>query len=129
MSDPRSSHAPGYLKDASLDWTTQSLPAIATVALVVVSAIVYTIFNNNSKYPLANPPGWFQTKLSKRIEFLKDGQRILDEARKQYGGRPHRLITDWGDNVILPAELATSIHLEKKLTLPPAVHDVSSTLG
>ncbi|KAI0568842.1 hypothetical protein TUN199_11741, partial [Pyrenophora tritici-repentis] len=123
MSNPRFSHALGYLKDASLDLTTELLPAIITVALVVVSAIAYAIINNNSKYPLANPPGWFQTKLSKRIEFLKDGDRILREARKRYDGRPYRLITDWGDNLILPANLATSIHLEKRLTLPLAVYN------
>ncbi|KAK1914462.1 hypothetical protein P3342_010451 [Pyrenophora teres f. teres] len=82
---PSSSHRPRFLNDASLDATAPSLTVISTVLLVVVSVIAYSIINNSkSEYPLANPPRWYQTSLSKRMEFLKEGHKFFENAKKTF---------------------------------------------
>ncbi|KAL7778576.1 hypothetical protein CFE70_008077 [Pyrenophora teres f. teres 0-1] len=85
MPMPSSSHRPRFLNDASLDATAPSLTVISTVLLVVVSVIAYSIINNSkSEYPLANPPRWYQTSLSKRMEFLKEGHKFFENAKKTF---------------------------------------------
>ncbi|KAH6860614.1 cytochrome P450 monooxygenase-like protein [Alternaria rosae] len=73
------------------------------------------------KPPLANPPRWNQTTLSKRIEFLKNGRAILSDARKRYGKQPYRLIVDTGECLILPPEYAVTIRNNMDLSFAKAI--------
>lgn len=129
MSIPRSSNSPHFLKDTSLDLNTQLLPVITTVTLAIVAAITYAIVSNKSKYPLANPPKWFETRLSKQLEFAKNGRKIIEEARKRYGNKPYRLLMDIGEYIVIPANRTDIIRTEKELSFGHAIGQVSSTLA
>ncbi|KAI4947747.1 hypothetical protein J4E91_006570 [Alternaria rosae] len=93
--------------------------AILLGVMVVLWIAVGT--SKKPKPPLANPPRWNQTTLSKRIEFLKNGRAILSDARKRYGKQPYRLIVDTGECLILPPEYAVTIRNNVDLSFAKAI--------
>ncbi|KAI4660219.1 uncharacterized protein J4E78_004919 [Alternaria triticimaculans] len=93
--------------------------AILLGLVAVLSVVVST--SGKPKPPLANPPRWYQTTLSKRIEFLKNGRAILGDARKRYGKQPYRLIVDTGECLILPPEYAATIRNSMDLSFAKAI--------
>jgi hypothetical protein len=116
---PRISYAPSSL---SLDALAQSFPTRTAILLgvMVVFALVLST-RRKPKPPLANPPRWNQTTLSKRIEFLKNGRAILSDARKRYGKQPYWLIVDTGECLILPPEYAAMIRNSMDLSFGKAI--------
>jgi len=116
---PRVPYAASNLSLVSL---AQSSPAMIAILLGLVA--VFSIVVSNSKKPkppLANPPRWNQTTLSRRIEFLKNGRAILSDARKRYGKQPYRLIVDTGECLILPPEYAATIRNSMDLSFAQAI--------
>ncbi|KAI4917407.1 hypothetical protein J4E85_009925 [Alternaria conjuncta] len=116
---PRVPYAPSNLSLVSL---AQSSPAITAILLGLVAVLSIVVSNSEKpKPPLANPPRWNQTTLSKRIEFLKNGRAILSDARKRYGKQPYRLIVDTGECLILPPEYAAEIRNSMDLSFAQAI--------
>jgi len=112
-------HAPSNLSLNALVQPFPTIVAIFLVVIVVLSVVVGT--SGKPKHPLANPPRWNQTTLSKRIEFLKNGRAILSDARKRYGKQPYRLIIDTGECLILPPEYAATIRNSMDLSFAQAI--------
>ncbi|KNG45406.1 cytochrome p450 monooxygenase [Stemphylium lycopersici] len=110
--------------DLSLNALVLSFPvmmAMATSLGIVVVLSVAVMTGGKPKPPLANPPRWNQTTLSKRIEFLQNGRAILSEARNRYGKQPYRLIVDTGECLILPPEYALMIRNNMDLSFAKAI--------
>ena len=127
MSDPRSSPNPYLLSDSSLGAKTNLLPLATTILLASFVAIWFAFNSRKSEYPLANPPSWFQTKLSKRIEFFRNGIGILSETKTRYGDKPYRLLTETGENLILSINDLGHVQTEKNLDFGLAIYNVSSS--
>nr|GFC97944.1 hypothetical protein [Tanacetum cinerariifolium] len=85
-----------------------SLAVVALVSLVIITS-------NKSKVPLANPPDRFQTVFSRQVEFMTHGLEVIENARKRYGKQPYRLITNVGEQLVLPSLYAQTIRNEKAL--------------
>ncbi|RMZ71446.1 ent-kaurene oxidase [Pyrenophora seminiperda CCB06] len=122
MSIPRSSHTSKHLGEISMDTISHSSLVITTITLVAVTLISFAVFTNRSKYPLANPPRWFETRLTKRLEFMKHGPAIIEDARKLYGNQPYKLLTDLGECFVLPPPYANIIRNEKDLSFSKAIY-------
>jgi len=113
---------PYATSELPLDALAQPFAASTAILLgvvVVLSIVVST--SGKPKHPLANPPRWNQTTLSKRIEFLMNGRAILSDARKRYGKQPYRLIVDTGECLILPPEYAATIRNSMDLSFAKAI--------
>ncbi|KAI8941464.1 hypothetical protein NX059_002683 [Plenodomus lindquistii] len=94
---------------------------VVTAFLAVLIAFLLAFREEKSQYPLANPPGWFQTRLSKQIEFFRKGLDIVEEARKKYGDKPYRLITEQGEVLVLPPAYAQEIRNVQSLSFSRAI--------
>ena len=116
---PQVPHAPSNLFLVSL---AQSFPAMIAILLGLIGVLSVVVSTSGKPiHPLANPPRWNQTTLSKRIEFLKNGRAILSDARKRYGKQPYRLIVDTGECLILPPEYAATIRNSMDLSFAQAI--------
>ncbi|KAH6619964.1 cytochrome P450 monooxygenase-like protein [Boeremia exigua] len=89
---------------------------VATTILAVLLTGFLKLLEEKSPYPLANPPGWFQTRMSKQIEFLRHGLEVFEKAKKIYGDNPYRLITEQGEVLVLPPSYGHKIRNEKDLS-------------
>ncbi|KAG4271066.1 hypothetical protein FPRO04_11294 [Fusarium proliferatum] len=73
-----------------------------------------------SVVPLANPPeSLFGTSKTRR-SFVKLSREILAKARGLFPNEPFRLITDWGEVLILPPEFADEIRNDPRLSFSKA---------
>lgn len=116
------SRVPYAPPDLSLNALAQSFPAMMAILLGVMVVLWIAIGTSKKpKLPLANPPRWYQTTLSKRIEFLKNGRAILGDTRRRYGKQPYRLIVDTGECLILPPEYAAMIRNNMDLSFAKAI--------
>ena len=100
---------------------------ITTALCVTIIAYVLNFFEEKSKYPLANPAAWFQTRMSKQIEFFTTGVEIVAQAKKEFGNKPFRLIGEQGEILVLPPQYANTIRNEKDLSFTKAITRVSCT--
>lgn len=117
---------PQILSELSLETKTQLLPLITTISLTLVVVVWFAIDSGKSEYPLANPPRWFQTELSKRLDFLKNGIQVYNEARKRYGDKPYRLIMEYGECLVLSSNDLRVVQTEKNLNFGKAIASVRS---
>jgi len=116
---PQVPYAPSNLSLVSM---AQSFPAMIAMLLGLIGVLSVVVSTSGKpKHPLANPPRWNQTTLSKRIEFLKNGRAILSDARIRYGKQPYRLIVDTGECLILPPEYAATIRNSMDLSFAQAI--------
>lgn len=101
---------------------TQNLPAIITAALGLFVLIFMAggLFRT-SKYPHTNPPGWFQVRLFKQMDFIMNGKAIFLRAKKKFGGKPFRMLTEVGTVIVLPPSAAQEIRNEKSLSFGKAI--------
>ncbi|KAF4341567.1 putative cytochrome P450 monooxygenase (lovA) [Fusarium beomiforme] len=95
--------------------------AIFTVTLVSwVIRLSWTGFSKESTVPLANPPdSIFGTNKSRR-NFVKLSREILAKARDLFPEEPFRLMTDWGEVLILPPQFADEIRNDPRLSFSRA---------
>jgi hypothetical protein len=117
---------PQILSELSLETKTQLLPLITTISLTLVVVVWFAIDSGKSEYPLANPPRWFQTELFKRLDFLKNGIQVYNEARKRYGDKPYRLIMEYGECLVLSSNDLRVVQTEKNLNFGKAIASVRS---
>ncbi|PPJ59888.1 hypothetical protein CBER1_04922 [Cercospora berteroae] len=103
--------------------TAGSPALVVTIVLAGLISICLRLFEERSRYPLANPPWWYQIRFLKQLEFLVKGSEILSETRKRYGDRPYRLVTELGEVLVLPPECAQLIRNEEKLDFSAAISD------
>ncbi|KAF5565816.1 putative cytochrome P450 monooxygenase (lovA) [Fusarium phyllophilum] len=77
-------------------------------------------WRKGSVVPLANPPeSMFGTGKTRR-NFVKLSREILAKARSLFPDEPFRLITDWGEVLILPPDFADEIRNDPRLSFSKA---------
>jgi cytochrome P450 monooxygenase-2 len=64
-----------------------------------------------------------------QIEFIqKSGRDIFEQSKKKFAGTPFRLITEWGEVLILPTSFAQEIRNEESLSFGKTVEMVAMPL-
>ncbi|KAI9148288.1 cytochrome p450 monooxygenase [Paramyrothecium foliicola] len=86
-------------------------PALITVTLLLgVSLLLYISgWKKRSKYPLVNPAAWWQLEVAQQFQWIENGINLMNESRKKFRGKPYRALTEVGETIILPPELANSV--------------------
>lgn len=64
-----------------------------------------------------------------KMALIRSSKRILANARRDYPNEPFRLLTDWGEVVILPPTFADEIRNEPKLSFAIAAVQVRTILS
>ena len=113
-----------FLSESSRAAITEALPVITTVTLVIATLVLF-LCTQKSKYPIVNAPAWYEPTVLKRLEFLKHGAEIYDNARKQYANRPFKMICHVGEATVLPTKYADVIRNERRLTFGKSITYVS----
>ncbi|PNP74701.1 hypothetical protein FNYG_12037 [Fusarium nygamai] len=97
-----------------------------SIAIFVFTLLPWAIrfswlgLREDSAIPLANPPkSLFGTGKTRR-NFVKLSREILAKARGLFPDEPFRLITDWGEVLILPPEFADEIRNDPRLSFSKA---------
>ncbi|KAJ4037574.1 hypothetical protein NW756_012268 [Fusarium oxysporum] len=103
-----------------------SQPLSFYVAIFIFTLVPWAIrfswpkLRKGSVVPLANPPeSLFGTGKTRR-SFVKLSREILAKARNLFPDEPFRLITDWGEVLILPPEFADEIRNDPRLSFSKA---------
>ncbi|KAF5024595.1 hypothetical protein F66182_3358 [Fusarium sp. NRRL 66182] len=74
---------------------------------------VSDVFNSLVDQSLSNSP------ILQR-QFVQSSKAVLSEARERYGQEPFRLLTDWGELLILPPRFADEIRNDNRLSFAKA---------
>ncbi|KAL8415120.1 hypothetical protein RB594_006089 [Gaeumannomyces avenae] len=103
-------HSPllGRLAALELD----NSPIIATLLLVLLVPVAASVLfgaKKGKRAPLMNPPGFFQTKTQVKRNYLKNGLKIFNDAKRQYPGQPFKVIASAGTFTILPSDRANEV--------------------
>ncbi|KAG5757367.1 hypothetical protein H9Q69_005572 [Fusarium xylarioides] len=103
---------------------SQLLPFYITIFIFTLGPWVIRFFwpewRKGSVVPLANPPeSMFGTGKTRR-SFVKLSREILAKARSLFPDEPFRLITDWGEVLILPPDFADEIRNDPRLSFSKA---------
>ncbi|KAH6956090.1 cytochrome P450 monooxygenase [Fusarium avenaceum] len=95
--------------------------AISLFFLIPAAVLVsWTGQADDHGVPLANPPGSrFKTNRARR-NFVKLSKEILAKARTLFPDQPFRLMTDWGEVLILPPQFAAEIRNDPRLSFSKA---------
>ncbi|KAL8294583.1 hypothetical protein RB597_007785 [Gaeumannomyces tritici] len=103
-------HSPllGRLAALELD-NSPVIVALLLVLLVPVAASVLFRAKKGKRAPLMNPPGFFQTKTQVKRNYLKNGLKIFNDAKRQYPGQPFKVIASAGTFTILPSDRANEV--------------------
>lgn len=120
MTVPSSSSLPDFLSEPSFTTIKQAFPVITTISLAIVALISFVVFTQRSKYPIANAPAWLELTTLRRMKYMKDGHTVLDNALKQYGEKPFKLLTNSGMVTVFPPEYANMIRNERQLVFAKA---------
>ncbi|KAI0593871.1 cytochrome P450 [Biscogniauxia sp. FL1348] len=115
--------SPSVLPSLGQDWNYQSLlptkstPYFILTLMVMIVAYAWPSSTDSTvkKLPLVNPGSFFSTKQAKQ-KYRQSAKSILQNARKQYGSQPFRMITDSGEIVILPSEFVDEIRNDPRLS-------------
>lgn len=129
MTVPSSSSLPDFLSEPSFTTIKQAFPVITTISLAIVALISFVVFTQRSKYPIANAPAWLELTTLRRMKYMKDGHTVLDNALKQYGEKPFKLLTNSGMVTVFPPEYANMIRNERQLVFAKAfAHDFAAKM-
>ncbi|KAI8648050.1 Gibberellin cluster-C20-oxidase [Fusarium sp. Ph1] len=96
---------------------------LAAFALALAPVALSLQRSRNDKgqaVPLANPSGSLFARNRTRRNFVKLSREILAKARSRFPDQPFRLITDWGEVLILPPEFADEIRNDPRLSFSKA---------
>ncbi|KAI5923216.1 cytochrome P450 [Camillea tinctor] len=116
--------SPSVLPSLGEDWNyyqsllpTKSTPYFILTFMVMIIAYAWTssIDSSVKKLPLVNPAGFFSKNKVKQ-EYRRSARDILEKAKKLYPDQPYRMITDFGEVVILPSKFMDEIRNEPKLS-------------
>ncbi|KLU85161.1 hypothetical protein MAPG_04191 [Magnaporthiopsis poae ATCC 64411] len=101
---------------------------IATLLLLVLVPVAASALfgaNKGKGAPLVNPPGFLQTETQKRLEYMRDGFKIFNEAKKKHPGKPFKLISNIGRMTVLPPDRANEVKsLQSNLNLRTQFSDM-----
>lgn len=129
MSDPQPSKGPWLTATPVAEVMAHKFPLLVTMSLLLFVLYSLAGFQKRSKYPLVNPPKWFQPRVVAQIEFIqKSGRDIFEQSKKKFAGTPFRLLTEWGEAVILPTSFAQEIRNEESLNFGKALEMVIMTI-
>ncbi|KAI0014520.1 hypothetical protein F4780DRAFT_249838, partial [Xylariomycetidae sp. FL0641] len=103
--------------------TNESLWYIAATVLVVLVTFTLSSSKSNLKnIPLINPrPPLAFTDTEIKKTFRQSSQQLMDKARSLYPGRPYRMLTDLGEQLVLPPAFADEIRNEPKLSFTAGI--------
>ncbi|KAL2815752.1 cytochrome P450 [Aspergillus granulosus] len=107
--------------------TAPFLPGqITTICAITITAIIASSWlaswnRSKNRFPIANPPGSFQSGHSKRMEFMRNGMCILSKSRELFKGKPFRLLTELDEIIVLPQQYANLIRNETSLSFSAAI--------
>ncbi|QGI82462.1 hypothetical protein CEK25_009191 [Fusarium fujikuroi] len=96
------------------------------IAIFVFTLVPWAIrfswleLRKGSVVPLANPPDSLFGTGKTRRSFVKLSREILAKARSLFPNEPFRLITDWGEVLILPPDFADEIRNDPRLSFSKA---------
>ncbi|KAJ3548702.1 hypothetical protein NM208_g877 [Fusarium decemcellulare] len=96
---------------------------LVAILLAVAPAITSLTVSRKAKaqtVPLANPSGSLLGSNRTRRNFVKLSREILAKARSLFPDQPFRLMTDWGEVLILPPEFADEIRNDPRLSFARA---------
>lgn len=119
---------PAWLVEA-IDQSTPVQPyliAVTVLSIVLISAVV-GVFGTKNTIPLANPPAWSQLRFQKQLGFLREGMDIINSSRRQYFGKPFRILNELGESIVLPPDFAHSIRNDSSLNFRKAVNKVGKS--
>ncbi|KAF4472123.1 putative cytochrome P450 monooxygenase (lovA) [Fusarium albosuccineum] len=110
---------------------------LAVLVLAVAPAIRSLTLSRKAKgqtVPLANPSGSLLGSNKTRRNFVKLSREILAKARGLFPDQPFRLMTDWGEVLILPPEFADEIRNDPRLSfaraaMQPAILDIIARIS
>jgi hypothetical protein len=104
-----------------------SLTIFAPVMFVFAAALVISTWKSDG-LPHANPKMRFFPTTMAQMDFAKHGTEIFNRAKKQFPGKPFRMITNVGDTLVLPPRFANLIQNNKTLNFRRTVVRVSCLL-
>ncbi|KAI1496068.1 cytochrome P450 [Biscogniauxia marginata] len=115
--------SPSELPSLGEDWTYQSLlpfvhstPYVLLTFMVIIVVYAWSSADSSLKdMPLVNAAS-FLSKNQAKQNYRKSGRAFLQNARRQYPNQPYRMITDYGEVVILPSEFLDEIRNEPKVS-------------
>ncbi|CVL02157.1 gibberellin cluster-C20-oxidase [Fusarium mangiferae] len=96
------------------------------IAIFVFTLVPWAIrfswleLRKGSVVPLANPPDSLFGTGKTRRSFVRLSREILAKARSLFPNEPFRLITDWGEVLILPPDFADEIRNDPRLSFSKA---------
>lgn len=99
--------------------------AYAVTAFLFV-LVVYALRDSKDNLPRLNPKKPFELTTRRLLEeYLAKGKQMLIRGRETYGQKLYRLYSDFGDVVVLPAELMPEIRNNPELSFLAAANHVS----
>ncbi|KAI1408726.1 cytochrome P450 [Hypoxylon sp. FL1857] len=113
------SQSPIAWQDGS-QWVFPSTQLPSYLFVVGVVAIITTFYTWTSSdksinaLPYINPSGFF-TSIGAKRNFWASSLSLVDEARKKFPNQPWRVLTDYGDRIVLPPHLIKDIRNEKNM--------------
>ncbi|KAL3420412.1 hypothetical protein PVAG01_08911 [Phlyctema vagabunda] len=99
---------------------SDSLSYVLLTVFVTAAAYSWTTLNSSMrKLPIINPPKFFSASEARELH-LTSSKDLLAKARNLWPKKPFRMLTDWGDTIILPGEFANEIRNDPKLSFAGA---------
>ncbi|KAI1820163.1 cytochrome P450 [Xylaria intraflava] len=95
-------------------------PSLLVAVFAMVVAYSWSSYSLRPKHlPLVNPPKLFSDTEARELH-LTSSKYLLEKARKLWPNKPFRMITDWGETVILPGEFANEVRNAPELSFSGA---------
>ncbi|KAI2472417.1 cytochrome P450 [Annulohypoxylon bovei var. microspora] len=104
---------------------TVQLPSYVPVICLMAVVVVYKYVSSTKSIralPYINTAGLFSTN-SARKTFTSSAESLLNQAREKHPHQPWRIMTDFGERVILPAELMEEIRNTSDMSFTEAFHE------
>ncbi|KAL2879107.1 hypothetical protein SGCOL_005527 [Colletotrichum sp. CLE4] len=104
--------------------TENPIVYVATVVLFIVLA--YALGDHGAKLPEINPLKPFEFSNSRRIlEFYQTSKELMLKGRAKFGENPFRLMTEWGNVLVLPPTFIQELRSDPNLAFVEPARDDS----
>ncbi|KAK1675800.1 cytochrome P450 [Colletotrichum godetiae] len=104
--------------------TENPIAYVATVVLFIVLA--YALGDHGAKLPEINPLKPFEFSNSRRIlEFYQTSKELMLKGRAKFGENPFRLMTEWGNVLVLPPTFIQELRSDPNLSFDEPAKDDS----
>ncbi|PGG95940.1 hypothetical protein AJ79_09795 [Helicocarpus griseus UAMH5409] len=110
----------GYLAELV---STANLPSVTFVVTAVTLLFIYILQRPKTNVPLLNPKKRFEFS-SYRIkqDFVHNAMSLIQKGFATTGNKPFRLLSDNGEVVVLPPEVANEIRNDHRLNFELNIH-------